>query len=133
MSVWYVIRVASPVVNSYSSFMLDQLNEVTGARVVASIPVVDLRSASAEEFTNQLITASCVFVVGHGIAPQLRSQMNRVSREFFALPREQKAQVRWPGTGVWHGWMPDGGATDLAPTATPDLVEWYQINEVENF
>src|SRR5665213_3532311 len=99
MSVWYVIRIASPVVNSYSSFMLDQLNESTGARAVASIPVVDLRTATAEEFTNQLIAGSCVFVVGHGIDPQLRSEMNRVSRAFFALPREVKAQVRWQGTG----------------------------------
>jgi isopenicillin N synthase-like dioxygenase len=113
--------------------MLDQLNEPIVASAVASIPTVDLATATAEEFTDQLIAGSCVFVVGHGIDQRLRSEMNRVSREFFSLPSEVKSQVRWPGTGVWHGWMPDGGATDLAPTATPDLVEWYQVNEVDDF
>jgi hypothetical protein len=55
MSVWYVLCIASPVGNSYASFMLDELNEPIVANAVASIPVVDLASATAEEFTHQLI------------------------------------------------------------------------------
>jgi isopenicillin N synthase-like dioxygenase len=109
------------------------LHVLTTEQAGTKIPIIDLRSATAAEFAGELMRASCVFLIGHGIPPELRQQMYKVSREFFALPRDTKEHVRWPGKGVWYGWMPDGGATDLAETAAPDLVEWYQINELDQF
>ncbi|MCU1455048.1 MAG: 2OG-Fe(II) oxygenase [Acidimicrobiales bacterium] len=97
------------------------------------VPVIDLRTDGPEALADALISSSCAFVEGHGIASDLFARMTEVSRAFFALPREEKEVVRWPGEGVWHGWMPDGGATDLTDDATPDLVEWYQVNDLGHF
>jgi isopenicillin N synthase-like dioxygenase len=99
----------------------------------ARIPVIDLKVATAEEFVGALRESSCVFVVGHGIEPDLRRRMDEVSRAFFQRPRAAKELVRWPGEGVWHGWMPDGGSSELAADAAPDLVEWYQVNDLDRF
>ena len=51
------------------------------------------------------------FVIsGHGIDPQLRSDLDDAAREFFALPDETKAAIAMPRAGIaWRGWFPVGG------------------------
>ena len=64
-----------------------------------SVPVVDLDApGAATALTDALSSASCAFVINHGVDLELRRRMHAVSQEFFGLPRDEKAKVRWPGT-----------------------------------
>jgi len=60
------------------------------------------------------IDAACrdtgfLLVTGHGIDRALRDDLERLSREFFALPAEQKAQIAMSRGGIaWRGWFPVG-------------------------
>jgi isopenicillin N synthase-like dioxygenase len=48
-------------------------------------------------------------VTGHGIDPALRDDLERLSREFFALSDEVKAQIAMARGGLaWRGWFPVG-------------------------
>jgi isopenicillin N synthase-like dioxygenase len=49
-------------------------------------------------------------VVGHGIDPDLRRRLDRLAREFFALPEAEKATIAMSRGGrAWRGWFPAGG------------------------
>ena len=53
--------------------------------------------------------ASCSST-GHGIDRALRDDLERLSRDFFALPDATKAQIAMPRGGLaWRGWFPVGG------------------------
>src|SRR5689334_15417898 len=100
----------------------------------AVVPTLDLSRCSAAEFTDTLINWSCALITGHGVPEQLQKDMAAVSAAFFDLPEEEKQLVRWPGTGMWHGWVPVyKGSADLNTGGAPDLVEWFQIQEFEGF
>ncbi|MCU1380905.1 MAG: 2OG-Fe(II) oxygenase [Acidimicrobiales bacterium] len=103
--------------------------------MVQGVPVVDLSTeAAGADLVESLETASSAIVVGHGIDLRLRSEVIARSREFFALPREVKERVRWPGTGPWFGWQPvNEGAAELTGTRVPDLVERFEVQEIEGF
>lgn len=88
----------------------------------ASIPVIDLRTASAADLVDGLINASCVFLVGHGIPTVVREAVLATSDRFFTLPRTEKAKVEWPGDGPWYGWQP---VFESSPTA--ELLERYEL------
>jgi isopenicillin N synthase-like dioxygenase len=100
-----------------------------------SVPVVDLDAPeAATALTDALSAASCAFVINHGVDLGLRRRMHAVSREFFGLPREEKAKVRWPGTSYWHGWQPVyEGAEDITGTRVPDLVERFEVQELDTY
>ncbi len=54
-----------------------------------AVPVVDLDAAgAATALTDALSTASCAFVVNHGVDLDLRLRMHAISRKFFGLPRD---------------------------------------------
>lgn len=39
-------------------------------------------------------------------------------------------RVRWPGTGMWHGWVPvSRGDPNLNKGGVPNLVEWFQVQD----
>lgn len=100
----------------------------------AVVPTLDLSRCSAAELTDTLITWSCALVIGHGVPEELQKDMAAVSAAFFDLPEEEKQRVRWPGTGMWRGWVPVyKGSADLNTGGLPDLVEWFQIQEFEGF
>jgi isopenicillin N synthase-like dioxygenase len=103
--------------------------------MLQAVPVVDLSSPGAgADLVRSLELASSALVVGHGIDLALRQEVIARSREFFALPREVKSRVRWPGTGPWHGWQPVyEGADELTGTRVPDLLERFEVHEVEEF
>jgi isopenicillin N synthase-like dioxygenase len=100
-----------------------------------AVPLVDLdATGAATDLTDALASASCAFVVNHGVDLGLRLRLHAVSREFFGLPRHEKAKVRWPGTGYWHGWQPVyEGAEDITGTRVPDLVERFEVQEIDTY
>ncbi|MDT7571412.1 MAG: hypothetical protein QOE05_1586 [Actinomycetota bacterium] len=49
-------------------------------------------------------------VTGHGIDTSLRDDLEQLSREFFALPDDTKADIAMSKGGIaWRGWFPVGG------------------------
>jgi isopenicillin N synthase-like dioxygenase len=49
-------------------------------------------------------------IVGHGVDPVLRAQLDRLAREFFALDDSEKAAIAMEHGGrAWRGWFPLGG------------------------
>jgi isopenicillin N synthase-like dioxygenase len=94
-----------------------------------SIPVVDLRVATGGQVVEALASRSCAFVVGHGVAAELRTRLVEASRAFFALPESEKTAVLWPGDGLWYGWQPVyAGRPELTGETVPNLLERYEIN-----
>lgn len=105
-----------------------------GPMADAPVPTVDLGTASPATLADALVGSSCVLVAGHGIAAGLRSEMAAVSASFFDLPAEEKEAVRWPATGPWHGWQPVyAGVEELTGSRVPDLVERFEVQEVDDF
>jgi isopenicillin N synthase-like dioxygenase len=101
----------------------------------ATVPVVDLATANADELTQILIDWSCVLISGHGIPDDLQQEMADVSAEFFDLPEQEKDKVRFPGHGVWQGWVPvyRGDRDIIQPGVVPDLVETFEVKDFETF
>jgi isopenicillin N synthase-like dioxygenase len=49
-------------------------------------------------------------IVGHGIDPRLRSDLQRAAAEFFALEYQEKDRIAMRHGGrAWRGWFPLGG------------------------
>ena len=49
-------------------------------------------------------------VVGHGIDPDARTELDALAREFFALDEAEKREIAMPRAGrAWRGWFPVGG------------------------
>jgi isopenicillin N synthase-like dioxygenase len=62
-----------------------------------------------------------LLVTGHGIDRGLRDDLERLSREFFALPEAAKAEIAMARGGVaWRGWFPVG---DELTSGRPDQKE----------
>ena len=74
-----------------------------------SSTAADQRRVAAE------IDAACrshgfFYVVGHGVEPAVRERLDRLSRQFFALPDAAKAEIAMEKGGrAWRGWFPVGG------------------------
>src|SRR6185503_2890119 len=61
------------------------------------------------------------YVTGHRIAPELFARLDAVSRAFFALPEEQKLEIRMARGGrAWRGYFPVGGELT---SGKPDVKE----------
>ena len=61
------------------------------------------------------------YVAGHGVAPQLLSDLDRACREFFAMPEEEKLEISMARGGrAWRGFFPVG---DELTSGRPDLKE----------
>ena len=89
---------------------------------MSSLPVVDVaalvdagssdaqRRAVGRELDAACRTSGFVLVTGHGVDPALRDDLERLFREFFALPEEEKARIAMARAGsAWRGWFPVGG------------------------
>jgi isopenicillin N synthase-like dioxygenase len=88
---------------------------------MAALPLIDVAAlvdpaaADADRVAvGQEIDAACrdtgfFLVTGHGIDRDLRDDLDRLSREFFALPDETKAAIAMERGGIaWRGWFPVG-------------------------
>lgn len=64
-------------------------------------------------------------ITGHGIEPSLFASLDRLAREFFASPTDEKARVAMPLAGsAWRGWFPVGGEVT---SGVPDLKEGLYV------
>ncbi len=89
---------------------------------MTSLPLVDVSplldpaaDAAARARVGAEVDRACrdtgfLLVTGHGVDRELRDELERLFREFFALPDEVKAQIAMDRGGVaWRGWFPVGG------------------------
>ena len=100
-----------------------------------TVPVLDLTVTSPDELTQALVDWSCVLVTGHGIPDELQQEMADVSAAFFDLPEQEKGRVHSRAHGMWQGWAPvyRGDRDFVEPGQVPDLVEWFQVQDIESF
>jgi len=82
------------------------------------VPLVDIRSLIAGRDNHTVaaaIDAACrdtgfFSIVGHGVDPALRTRLEELAREFFALDETEKAEIAMARGGrAWRGWFPVGG------------------------
>lgn len=100
--------------------------------MVTSVNLAENRAGS--RLVETLLADSCVFLVGHGVDPALRTRMVRVTQEFFAKPVSEKAAVRWDGEGAWKGWQAVyEGRAELTGSRVPDLLERFEAQDLETF
>ena len=100
------------------------------SELVQSVPVVDIgplvRGVGDVSATARAIDAACresgfFYIVGHGVDPQLQARLDDLSRQFFALPDEEKSEIEMARGGrAWRGWFPVGGELT---SGVPDLKE----------
>src|SRR5688572_7522955 len=89
------------------------------ARVAAEVPVIDIGPLVTGQgdagAVGRRVDAACrevgfFYVVGHGLDPALSARLDELSRVFFDLPDEEKAEIAMARGGrAWRGWFPVGG------------------------
>jgi isopenicillin N synthase-like dioxygenase len=91
---------------------------VPPATTVPAIDVAPLIARSDEAAVSRVAAAideACrevgfFSIVGHGVSADLRDDLVRLAREFFALPdAEKRAIAMTHGGRAWRGWFPLGG------------------------
>jgi isopenicillin N synthase-like dioxygenase len=97
---------------------------------VRDVPVVDIgplvTGAGDAGAVAQRLDVACrevgfFYVVGHGLDPELSARLDGLSRAFFDLPEEEKAEIAMARGGrAWRGWFPVGGELT---SGVPDLKE----------
>ncbi|SDH40003.1 isopenicillin N synthase family dioxygenase [Agrococcus jejuensis] len=96
---------------------------------MANLPVLDLSEldrgeASAASFRTRLREATrdvgFLYLVGHGIDPDLQSRVHGLARAFFALPEEQKLAIENVGSPQFRGYTRVGGER------TEGKVDWRE-------
>ncbi len=96
------------------------------------LPIIDLDAAPGE--VARSIDAACrthgfFLVTGHGIDPSVMGQLDRLAREFFELPEEEKAEIAMARGGrAWRGWFPVGGELT---SGVPDRKEGIYLGTEE--
>ncbi len=97
------------------------------------IPVIDISCLRDKERHQAIITSmaealhrACTapgffYVSGHGVDAALMKRLEELSRQFFALPEEQKMRISMAlGGKPWRGYFPVGGELT---SGIPDLKE----------
>ena len=76
------------------------------------LPVIDLSSETprvAQEMRAVCREHGFFYVVGHGVSTELMERLDLLSRQFFALPLEEKMAIRMElGGRAWRGFFPVG-------------------------
>ena len=84
---------------------------------MTAVPRIDIRGLQdgtdvhgvATQIDAACRTSGFFSVVGHGVDPGLRDRLDRLAREFFALPEQEKSLVAMDRGGrAWRGWFPVG-------------------------
>jgi isopenicillin N synthase-like dioxygenase len=105
---------------------------------MSAVPVIDLtpwfdgeqsaRAAVAAEVDAALRRVGFFLVTGHGVSAELRAEVRRAAREFFALPAATKAPYAVTVGG--RGWLPPGVEANGYAEGTetpPDLKESFAV------
>ena len=62
-------------------------------------------------------------IKGHGVPPEQQVNLDKLSRDFFNLPLEEKTKTAMSlGGAAWRGWFPLGGELT---SEKPDQKEGY--------
>jgi isopenicillin N synthase-like dioxygenase len=103
-----------------------------GMHTPDTLPVIDVsplvNGAPPEELAGVAgeIESACrqagfFYVTGHGVPPELISELDSASREFFALPEPEKLEIAMDRGGrAWRGFFPVGAELT---SGKPDLKE----------
>ena len=102
------------------------------------VPVIDLtpyRNSSDRQSVARAVDRACrdigfLVVCGHGVGDDLIAEMERVSTEFFDLPRAEKMKVGRPASGALRGYIPileENLARSRGAQAPADLNESFMI------
>lgn len=107
-----------------------------------SIPLIDLNNflraaVSARKDTAEIVDSALrdngfLLLQGHGVREELIDNMRKISREFFALPHNEKMQVASPDRSVMRGYFAmrqEGLSYSVDQTAPPDLNESFMIGQ----
>ena len=100
------------------------------------VPVIDVgplvSGAGDVDSVARAIDAACrqagfFSIVGHGVDPALQTRLDRLSRQFFARPTPEKAEIAMARGGrAWRGWFPVGGELT---SGVPDRKEGIYFGE----
>ncbi len=95
-----------------------------------SLPVIDInplvsgsgnKQAVAEQIRQACTTFGFFYISGHGVSGELQQRLEALSRQFFALPREEKMKIRMAlGGRAWRGYFPVG---EELTSGKPDIKE----------
>ncbi|MEK6236605.1 MAG: hypothetical protein N2C14_18000, partial [Planctomycetales bacterium] len=90
----------------------------------SSIPIIDVaslltsdqraRRSAADEINRACRNQGFFYIVGHGVSETLIQELERLSREFFAVDQETKMVVEMKRGGrAWRGYFPVGAELTL--------------------
>ena len=96
----------------------------------ASVPVISMTALNADDFARTFGQSfqryGFAMITDHGLDPALVERAWEVTRQFFALPEEEKRMLRVPGQGGARGYTPFG--TEIAKGAAHvDLKEFWHV------
>jgi isopenicillin N synthase-like dioxygenase len=107
------------------------------------IPIIDISCLRDKERNQAIITSmaealhrACTehgffYVSGHGVDAMLMKRLEELSRQFFALPEEQKMRISMAlGGKPWRGYFPVGGELT---SGIPDLKEGIYFGVMDIF
>src|SRR5690349_1220107 len=85
--------------------------------VIDISPLINLCNASKSDLdrvANDIYKACSewgfFYIINHNISIQLQSQLEAISKQFFALPIEEKMKIRMElGGRAWRGYFPVNG------------------------
>ncbi|PPR12060.1 MAG: 2-oxoglutarate-dependent ethylene/succinate-forming enzyme [Alphaproteobacteria bacterium MarineAlpha11_Bin1] len=102
------------------------------------LPIIDItslrsgdkwaRNAVASEIRSACLDLGFMYIVGHGVDPELRAEVFAQSARFFAQPRDLKLVTDMKLSPHNRGYEPLGAQT-LEDGARPDLKEGFYIGE----
>ncbi len=97
---------------------------------MTEVPIIDIAPLVAGGGdvggVGEALDAACreagfFYIEGHGVDPGLRHRLDDLSRQFFARPDRDKAEIAMARAGrAWRGWFPVGGELT---SGVPDLKE----------
>lgn len=88
---------------------------------------------AARDLGGMLEQAGFAVITGHGVPATLIELMEATSREFFALPVDEKMRVVWPAPDILRGYQPILADARYPSTEgqSANLVETLMINQLD--
>jgi len=105
---------------------------VTGLPVIDMSPLFEPGDSAGRRRVADEIAAACqthgfFYATGHGVTPQVLTDLESASRAFFARPLAEKMRIEMAHGGrAWRGYFPVGGELT---SGRPDLKEGLYLGE----